>query len=71
MITIKETRSDLLSTFAPQQIDLLSTVTARYLKFIALSGFGTDKTTALAELAVIIPDTNKKSNPKPSLRPKP
>lgn len=46
-------RGELLSTFAPQQIELSSTVTARYLKFIALSGFADDKTTALAELAVI------------------
>ena len=56
-------RGELLSTFAPQQIDFSSTVTARYLKFIALSGFGNDKTTALAELAVITP---VKSKPKPS-----
>ena len=46
-------RGELLSSFAPQQIDFPRTVTARYLKLIALSGFGTDKTTALAELAVI------------------
>jgi len=59
-------RGELLSTFAPQQIDFSSTVTARYLKFIALSGFGTDKTTSLAELAIVIPDTRKKSKPKPS-----
>jgi F5/8 type C domain. len=60
-------RGELLSTFAPQQIDFSSTVTARYLKFIALSGFGNDKTTALAELAVIkTPDAAKKPKPKPS-----
>ena len=46
-------RGELLSTFAPQQIDFTRTVTARYLKLIALTGFGTDKTTSLAELAVI------------------
>jgi hypothetical protein len=46
-------RGDLLSTFAPQQVYFTSTVTARYLKLVALSGFGTDKTTSLAELAVI------------------
>ena len=65
-------RGELLSTFAPQQIYFSSTVTARYLKLIALSGFGVDKRTALAELAVI-PDTPvKKVKPKtlPS-RPKP
>lgn len=46
-------RGELLSTFAPQQIDFSRTVTARYLKLVSLSGFGTDKTTSLAELAVI------------------
>lgn len=46
-------RGDLVSTFAPQRIGFSKTVTARYLKFISLSGFGPDKTTALAELAVI------------------
>lgn len=59
-------RGELVSSFAPQQVDFLSTVTARHLKFIALSGFGTDKTTALAELAIIIPDAGKKSKTKPS-----
>jgi hypothetical protein len=52
-------RGELLSTFAPQQIDFLDTVTARYLKFIALSGFATDKTTSLAELAVLTPGKSK------------
>ena len=46
-------RGELGSTFAPQQIEFPRTITARYLKFISLSGFGTDKTTSLAELAVI------------------
>jgi hypothetical protein len=46
-------RGELLSTFAPQQIEFSKTITARYLKFVSLSGFGPDKTTALAELAVI------------------
>ncbi len=46
-------RGELLSTFAPQQIEFPKKITARYLKLIALSGFGQDKTTALAELAVI------------------
>lgn len=44
---------ELLSTFAPQQIKFPKTITARYLKLISLSGFGPDKTTSLAELAVI------------------
>lgn len=46
-------RGELLSTFAPQQIEFSRTVNARYLKFISLSGFGSDKTTALSELAVM------------------
>ena len=46
-------RGELLSTYAPQQIEFSRPVTGRYLKFISLSGFGPDKTTALAELAVM------------------
>ncbi len=46
-------RGELLSNFAPQRIEFSRVNTARYLKFISLSGFGTDKTTALAEIAVI------------------
>jgi hypothetical protein len=46
-------RGALLSTFEPQRIQFPKTITARYLKLISLSGFGPDKTTALAELAVI------------------
>jgi hypothetical protein len=64
-------RGELLSTFSPQQIEFIRPVTARYLKLIALSGFGTDKTTSLAELAVIRADADKKPKPKPSPRAKP
>ena len=46
-------RGELLSTFAPQEIQFPRAITARHLKLISLSGFGSDKTTALAELAVI------------------
>ena len=46
-------RGALVSTFAPQEIHLGQTVTARYLKLTALNGFGPDNTAALAELAVI------------------
>jgi hypothetical protein len=46
-------RGELLSTYAPQQIAFAKAITARHLKLISLSGFGTDKTTALAEVAVI------------------
>ncbi len=46
-------RGELLSTFAPQQVEFTRTVTARYLRLVSLSGFGVDKTTSLAELAII------------------
>lgn len=46
-------RGELVSSYAPQRIELLRTTTAKYIKFISLSGFGTDKTTALSELAII------------------
>lgn len=46
-------RGELASTFAPQRIEFPRTVTGKHLKLISLSGFGNDKTTALAELAVI------------------
>ena len=43
----------LVSSYAPQQIRFSRTLTTRYLKLVSLSGFGTDKTTSLAELAVM------------------
>ncbi len=46
-------RGTLVSTFDPQTIDLGQTVTSKFIKFISLSGFGSDKTTAIADLAVI------------------
>jgi beta-galactosidase len=46
-------RGSLLSTFDPQKIDLGRTVSTKFLKFVSLSGFGGDKVSALAELAVI------------------
>ncbi|HEU4713179.1 MAG TPA: discoidin domain-containing protein [Pyrinomonadaceae bacterium] len=55
-------RGDLLSTWAPQQIDFTRPVTAQYLKLVSLSGFGTDKTTSLAELAVIQAGQKSKSS---------
>ena len=58
-------RGELLSTFAPQVIGFTSSATARYLKLVALSGFGVDKTTSLAELAVIA------AKPKPARPPGP
>jgi len=55
-------RGELVSTWNPQTIKFTQTVTARHLKLTRLSGFGNDKSTALAELAVIyagpkLPDT--------------
>ncbi|HYX41321.1 MAG TPA: discoidin domain-containing protein, partial [Pyrinomonadaceae bacterium] len=46
-------RGELLSTFAPQQINFPQPIIVRQLKLTALSGFGPDKTAALAELAII------------------
>ena len=46
-------RGELLSTFAPQRIEFSGMVTTRYLKLTSLSGFGSDKRTALAELAIM------------------
>jgi beta-galactosidase len=46
-------RGELPSTFAPQQIEFSKPTTARYLKLISLTGFGSDKTTSLSELAVM------------------
>jgi hypothetical protein len=46
-------QSELASTFDPQTIPFAKTVTAKQLRFTALSGFGADKSASLAELAVI------------------
>jgi beta-galactosidase len=46
-------RGSLISTFDPQKIAFGKTVNAKYLKFVSLSGFGSDKTAAFAEFAVI------------------
>ena len=46
-------RGYLSSTFAPQRIEFSRTVTTKYLRLVSLGGFGPDKTTSLAELAVI------------------
>ena len=46
-------RGELPSTFDPKRIEFSRPVSARYLKLIALSGYGTDKTTSLAELAIM------------------
>jgi len=46
-------RGELISSFAPQQVRLPETVTARHLRLTALSGYGTDPASALAEFALI------------------
>ena len=46
-------QSQLASTFDPQQVAFGKIVTARQLKLTVLSGFGSDRSAALAELAVI------------------
>ena len=58
-------RGELGSTFAPQPIPFARIITTRYLKLVSLSGFGTDKMTALAELAVMYagPKLDDQGNP--------
>ena len=46
-------RGSLVSTFDPQRILFGKTVNAKYVKLTSLSGFGDDKMTAIAELAII------------------
>lgn len=46
-------RGELVSTFEPQRVTFSQTVNVRHLRLTALSGFGTDVTAALAELAVV------------------
>ncbi len=49
-------QGELVSSFAPKRIEFSRPISARYLKLISLSGFGTDKLTSLAELAIIPAD---------------
>jgi hypothetical protein len=44
------------STFAPQKVQFGQTTTARHLKLRALSGFGGDTSSSLAELVVLYAD---------------
>ena len=46
-------RGELLSTLDPQTVLFPELLHARYLRLTALSGFGTDPSSALAEIAVI------------------
>ena len=46
-------QGEFVSTLAPQQVQFGKPITTRHLKLVSLSGFGPDKMTSLAELAVI------------------
>jgi len=57
-------RGELISTFDPQTIAFGKNVVAKFIKITSLSGFGSDKTTALADVAVIytgpkLPDSDE------------
>ena len=46
-------RGQLISTFDPQTIDLGRNVSTKFIKIVSLSGFGSDKQTALSDIAII------------------
>ena len=46
-------RATLGSTFAPQKVQFERSVTARYLRLTSLAGFGADRASALAEVAIM------------------
>jgi beta-galactosidase len=46
-------RGQLVSTFDPQKIEFGQNVSAKFIRIVSLSGFGSDKLTALADVAVI------------------
>ena len=50
-------RGALVSTYDQQRIEFSKNVSARQLRFTALSGFGSDNTTAIAELALLYTGT--------------
>ena len=57
-------RSELSSTFDPQTIEFGKNVVAKFIKITSLSGYGADKTTALADVAIIytgpkLPDSDE------------
>lgn len=57
------TRGALGSTFDQQTIPFGRAVSAKFVKFVALSGFGDDKTVSIAELAVIYTGPRLPDNP--------
>ena len=46
-------RGELRPTFAPQKVRFTRTISTKYLRLTSITGFGADKRTSLAELAVI------------------
>jgi hypothetical protein len=54
-------QGELVSSFAPKRIEFSRSVSTKYVKLMSLSGFGTDKLTSLAELAII--PANPRLNP--------
>jgi hypothetical protein len=58
-------RPTLASSFEPKRIVFSNKVTSSHLRIVSLSGFGTDKTTSLADVAVIYagPKLNDKGEP--------
>jgi beta-galactosidase len=46
-------RGLLISGFEPQRVTFGKTISAKYVRFVAISGFGSDRMVALADLAVI------------------
>jgi len=54
-------QGELVSSFAPKRIEFARPISAKWLKLISLSGFGKDKLTSLAELAII--PANPRANP--------
>jgi hypothetical protein len=55
-------KGELASTWNPQRVSFGQTVTTKQIKFTALSGFGNDSSSALAELAVIYAGPKLASN---------
>ncbi|HEX7297223.1 MAG TPA: discoidin domain-containing protein, partial [Pyrinomonadaceae bacterium] len=54
-------QGELVSSFEPKKIQFTRPATAKYLKLISLSGFGGDKMTSLAEIAIIPADSQATS----------
>jgi len=46
-------RGEFPSSFEPHRVQFMRPIKTRYLKLVSLTGFGTDKTTSLSEIAII------------------